>query len=111
MDRFMKYTAGKEPVLSVNLLAAILLGFIVKATEQAGIYQWDEFSLTAAGVITLAVATWLARQLAWAPASVATVTEQAHQEGFEAGHTAARKAHGATLTSTITEPTTRTGGR
>lgn len=89
MDRFLKYTKGREPVLSANVLAAILLGLFVKATEQAGLYTWDEFSLTAAGVIALAIATWIARSLAWAPASVERTVEihsaQAMRQGFDEG--------------------------
>lgn len=90
MDRFLKYTKGREPVLSANVLAAILLGLFVKATEQAGLYTWDEFSLTAAGVIALAIATWIARSLAWAPASVVEAQRKAYDVGVAEAEMARR---------------------
>lgn len=91
MDRFLAYTKGREPLITVNVLAAILLGIVVRVAEQYLGFAWDEFSLTAAGAIAVAIATWLARRGVWSPASVERTVEarasQARDEGFEAGRT------------------------
>ena len=66
LERFTKYTTGKEPVITVNVIAALALGVIVRATEEWG-FAWDEFSLTVAGVIVLTIATALARHGVFSP--------------------------------------------
>jgi hypothetical protein len=83
MDRFLAYTKGREPVITVNVVAAILLGIIVRAAEQYFGFQWDEFSLTTAGAIAVAAATWLARKGVWAPSTVKRETGRAYQQGLE----------------------------
>lgn len=83
MERFLAYTKGREPLLTVNVVAAILLGIIVRAAEQYLGFQWDEFSLTAAGAIAVAVATWLARRGVWAPSTVKRETGRAYQQGLD----------------------------
>lgn len=67
LQRFARYTTGTEPVITVNVIAALILGVVVKVTEQW--YAWDEFSLTLAGIVTLAVATWFARNGVFSPAT------------------------------------------
>jgi hypothetical protein len=66
LDRFMKYTSGKEPVITVNVIAALMLAAFVKVTESYG-FVWDELSFTIAGVIALSIATWVARSGVFSP--------------------------------------------
>lgn len=69
MDRFLKYTMGQEPVVTVNLAAALILGAIVTVTERLGVYAWDEMSLGLAGFGALIAASWLARRGVFSPAT------------------------------------------
>jgi hypothetical protein len=95
MDRFLAYTKGREPLITVNVLAAILLGIVVRVAEQYLGFAWDEFSLTAAGAIAVAIATWLARRGVWSPASVERTVEahaaQSLRQGFDEGYEAGRQ--------------------
>lgn len=90
MDRFLAYTKGREPLITVNVLAAILLGIVVRVAEQYLGFAWDEFSLTAAGAIAVAIATWLARRGVWSPASVVKAQQQAYQVGVDEAEMARR---------------------
>jgi high-affinity Fe2+/Pb2+ permease len=84
MDRFLKYTKGREPVLSINVVAAILLGAVVTLTTDRLGWAWDEYTLSLAGVGTLAIATWLARKGVWSPASHEQEVEAAYADGLGA---------------------------
>lgn len=75
---------AREPLITVNVLAAILLGIVVRVAEQYFGFAWDEFSLTAAGAIAVAVATWLARKGVWSPASHEQEVEAAYADGLGA---------------------------
>lgn len=67
LERFTRYTTGKEPVLTVNTVAAILLGVVVVGSERYLGIVWDEFMLTVAGLVTISAATWLARRGVFSP--------------------------------------------
>ncbi len=75
LERFTRYTTGREPVLTVNVVAALILAVVVKVSEPH--FAWDELSLTIAGLVTLAAATWLARQGVWSPVSHDEAVEEA----------------------------------
>ena len=77
MDRFLKYTSGREPVITINFVAAILFGAIVTLTERNAWMTWDEFSLTAFGGICVIAATWLARRGVFSPDTHAAEVEEA----------------------------------
>lgn len=67
LDRFVKYTSGKEPVITVNVIAAVLMASFVKVVEETTSFQWDELSLTVVGILFLSGATWLARKGVFSP--------------------------------------------
>ena len=77
MERFLKYTSGQEPVITINLAAAVILGIVVAATENWNLFQWDELSLSMAGFIALIIATGLARRGVFSPATHAAEVEEA----------------------------------
>lgn len=77
MDRFLKYTTGQEPVITINLAAAVILGVVVSVTENWDLFTWDEMSLSLAGFITLVIATWLARRGVFSPVTHASEVETA----------------------------------
>lgn len=66
MDRFLRYTSGKEPVITINLVAAIGFGVVVTVLERAGI-SLSETELTLLGAAFLAGATFLARAKVFSP--------------------------------------------
>ena len=66
MDRFIRYTTGKEPVITINLVAAILFGVTVTVLERSSIVM-SETELVLLGSAFLAVATWLARRGVFSP--------------------------------------------
>jgi hypothetical protein len=66
MDRFLRYTSGKEPVITVNLVAAVGFGVLLTVLERAGI-TLSETELVLLGSVFLVVATWLARAGVFSP--------------------------------------------
>jgi hypothetical protein len=66
MDRFLKYTSGREPVITVNLVAAIMFGIVLTVLERSGV-TLSETELVLLGSAFLAVATWLARRNVFSP--------------------------------------------
>ena len=66
MDRFLKYTTGSEPVITVNVVAAIMFGIVITLLDRMGI-SLTETELTLLGSAFFVVATWLARQGVWSP--------------------------------------------
>lgn len=66
MDRFMRYTTGREPVLSTSVIAAVILGLVVLAAERFGI-TLTETELLLLGSVALVVAGIIGRHLAFSP--------------------------------------------
>ena len=66
MDRFLKYTTGREPVITVNLVAAIMFGVVVTVLERMGV-SLAESELVLLGSAFAVVATLLARQGVFSP--------------------------------------------
>ena len=80
MDRFLKYTSQREPVITINVAAAIAFGILVTLLERAGI-TLAETELTLLGAAFLAGATWLARRRVFSPDSYyADVDAALHEE-------------------------------
>lgn len=67
LARFARYTSGKEPVVTVNVIAALILAVIVKASQEWLGVEWDELMLTIAGITALSAATYLARRGVFSP--------------------------------------------
>ena len=76
MDRFLKYTSGREPVITINLVAAIMFGVVVTVLERMGI-SLAETELVLLGSAFLAGATWLARRGVFSPATHEAEVEEA----------------------------------
>lgn len=68
MDRFLQYTTGKEPVITTNVLAAVLLGAVVLILERLGV-QLSEVELALLGSVFVIVATYIARAGVFSPDS------------------------------------------
>jgi hypothetical protein len=66
MDRFLRYTSGREPVITVNLIAAVGFGILLTVLERAGI-TLSETELVLLGSAFLVVATALARHGVFSP--------------------------------------------
>jgi len=80
MDRFLRYTSGKEPVITVNFLAAIGFGAVLTVLERMGV-SLSEVELTLMGTGFLVVATWLARKGVFSPDTYyADVDTALHEE-------------------------------
>ncbi len=66
LDRFAKYTNGTEPAITRSLLGALILGGIVTLGEKVG-FQFDEFTLTLLGIVSVMIVGVLIRQGVWSP--------------------------------------------
>jgi hypothetical protein len=66
MDRFLKYTTGSEPVITINVVAAIGFGIVVTVLGRMGI-TLDETEMTLLGAAFFVGATWLARRGVFSP--------------------------------------------
>jgi hypothetical protein len=76
VDRFLKYTMGQEPVITVNVIAAIALGAVVTVLDRMGV-ALTETELLLLGTAFVAGATWLARRGVFSPATHAAEVETA----------------------------------
>ena len=55
MDRFLRYTTGREPVISSSVIAALILGAVVLVAERFGItFSEAELFLLGSGAIIAA---------------------------------------------------------
>lgn len=77
--RFAKYIPAGEPVITINVVAVLILGAVVSITERWG-FQWDETTLTLAGLVAFGAATWLARQNVFSPATHEREVDEALHE-------------------------------
>jgi hypothetical protein len=68
MDRFLQYTTGREPVITVNVVAALALGAVVLVLERLGI-MLSEVELGMLGAAAFVAATWFAREGVFSPAT------------------------------------------
>ena len=66
MDRFLRYTTGSEPVITVNLVAAIGFGIVITVLERMGV-SLSESELVLLGSAFFVGATWLARRGVFSP--------------------------------------------
>jgi hypothetical protein len=66
VDRFLKYTTGREPVISSSVIAALLLGAVVLVAERLGI-TFSETELLLLGSAALIAAGYVGRRYAIAP--------------------------------------------
>jgi len=76
MNGFLKYTSGAEPVITINVLAAVGFGVLVTLLQRAGI-TLDETELTLLGSAFLVGATWLARRGVFSPVTHESEIEDA----------------------------------
>lgn len=78
LDRFLKYTSGSEPVITINVIAAIGFGIVVMLLERTGV-SLSETELMLMGSAFVIGATWLARRGVFSPVTHdAAVTEALH---------------------------------
>ena len=66
MDRFLRYTTGREPVISSSVIAALVLGAVVLTAERLG-FVFTEAELLMLGSGALIVAGLVGRHFAIAP--------------------------------------------
>ena len=74
MDRFLRYTTGREPVITINVLAAVALGVVVLLMERLGV-QLSEVELGLLGTAFVVGATYLARAGVFSPDTYAEDVE------------------------------------
>lgn len=74
---YLRYIPDKEPVVGIPMVAGLLLGGFVALTGNLFGWTFGEDELLLMGGIALTVATIVARQFAWSPASVRDLTEDA----------------------------------
>lgn len=79
MDRFLKYTTGKEPVITVNVIAALGLGLFVLMAERLGV-TFTEVELGVLGSAFFIGATWLARSAVFSPETYYKDVDEALQQ-------------------------------
>ena len=80
MDRFLQYTTGREPVITINVVAALALGAVVLLLERLGV-TLSEVELGMLGAAAFVAATWFARQGVFSPATYQRdVSEALHAE-------------------------------
>jgi hypothetical protein len=66
MDRFLKYTTGREPVISASVIAALIMGAVVLVAERLG-FAFTESELLLIGSGALIAAGWVGRHFAFSP--------------------------------------------
>lgn len=87
-SRYLKYTSG-EPVITTNVIAAIILGLVVMLSSRFGVV-WDEEMLILGGAATLAIATAFARMQVFSPRTHALEVGEAYDAGVGEGLQLAR---------------------